>query len=237
MLSASLCDSPSLHGVKIIAVGTCRATYTASWPGTRDDLPRAVAQLRRTLPHQVHAAGIERLGRDLEQLRQLQLHAAVARDEAGLARELRVQPIDLGVRRDGGTRRENRTSPGTTLRLFGDTSSCPTVPRPSSPRARIMRSTRSMIRAAHTSASLRADGGVVPACESWPMRDRIVPDLRLRAGDDADLLRLALQDRPLLDMQLEIGIGREGGGRLLARDSRCRPALCRTVTPSTSVSA
>ena len=32
-----------------------------------------------------------------------------------------------------------------------------------------MRSTRSMIRAAHTSASLRADGGVVPACESWPI--------------------------------------------------------------------
>jgi hypothetical protein len=26
MLSASLCDNPSLHGVKIIAVGTCRAT-------------------------------------------------------------------------------------------------------------------------------------------------------------------------------------------------------------------
>ena len=43
------------------------------------------------------------------------------------------------------------------------------MPRPSSPRARIMRSTRSMIRAAHTSASLRADGGVVPACESWPV--------------------------------------------------------------------
>ncbi len=30
MLSASLCDSPSLHGVKIIAVGMWRATYTAS---------------------------------------------------------------------------------------------------------------------------------------------------------------------------------------------------------------
>ena len=41
MLSASLCDSPSLHGVKIIAVGTCRATYTASWPAP-DTISRAL---------------------------------------------------------------------------------------------------------------------------------------------------------------------------------------------------
>ena len=41
---------------------------------------------------------------------------------------------------------------------------------------------------------------------------RVVPDLRLRAGDDADLLFLALQDRALLDMQFEIGVGGEGCG-------------------------
>ena len=88
------------------------------------------------------------------------------------------------------------------------------MPRPSSPRARIMRSTRSMIRAAQTSASLRAEGGVVPAWRVLPDRDRVVPDLRLRAGDDADLLCLALQDRALLDMQLEIGVRRECRRRL-----------------------
>ena len=32
-----------------------------------------------------------------------------------------------------------------------------------------------MIRAAHTSASFRADGGVVPACESWPVHSGRMP--------------------------------------------------------------
>ena len=57
---------------------------------------------------------------------------------------------------------------------------------------------------------------MVPACESAPDHHCIVPNLRLCTGDDADRLVLALQDRPLLDMQLEIGIRREGGGRRIA---------------------
>src|SRR3954463_3966611 len=37
-----------------------------------------------------------------------------------------------------------------------------------------------------------------------PRRNNVVPDLRLRAGYDTDLLVLPLQERTLLDMQLEI---------------------------------
>ena len=42
-----------------------------------------------------------------------------------------------------------------------------------------------------------------------PRDHRVVPHLRLGAGDDADRLGFALQDRALFNMQLEIGIGRE----------------------------
>ena len=59
-------------------------------------------------------------------------------------------------------------------------------------------------------------GGVVPGVAVLAGRDRVVPDLRLPAGHDADLLGLALEDRTLLDMQLEIGVGREGAGRFRA---------------------
>ena len=100
----------------------------------------------------------------------------------------------------------------------------PTVPRPSSPRARINWSTSVTTRAAATSASRRAEGGVVPAWLSWPMMTRVVPDLCLCTRDDADLLALALQDRPLFDMQFEIGIGREGLRRVRRPCSRCCPA-------------
>ena len=75
-----------------------------------------------------------------------------------------------------------------------------------------MRSTRSMIRAAQTSASLRVRGRRGAGMAVLADRHRVVPDLRLRAGHDADLLGLALQDRPLLDMQLEIGIRLERRG-------------------------
>ena len=89
-----------------------------------------------------------------------------------------------------------------------------------------MRSTRSMIRAAQTSASFRAEGGVVPAWLSCPIVDRIVPDLCLSTGDDADLLGFAFENRPLLDMQLEISVRLERRGRFGSRDNRSPPARC-----------
>ena len=101
-----------------------------------------------------------------------------------------------------------------TLRLFGDTRSWPTVPRPSSPRARIMRSTRSMIRAAQTSASLRVEGGVVPAWLSWPMVTASYQTCACAPVTMPMCFSSRSRIGPLLDMQLEIGVGREGGGGL-----------------------
>ncbi len=74
------------------------------------------------------------------------------------------------------------------------------------------------MRAAQTSASRRAEGGVVPAWLSWPDDARVPPDLRLRAGDDADRLALAFEDRALLDVELEIGV--RGKGRRGVRAAR-----------------
>ena len=97
-----------------------------------------------------------------------------------LARELGGDARSTSASSGWRNSTEKRTSPGITLRLLGETWSSPTVPRPSSPRARIMRSTSSITRAAHSSASLRAEGGRGAGVALLPGGDRVVPDLRLR---------------------------------------------------------
>ncbi len=148
-----------------------------------------------------------------------------------LARELGVQhdrpPRPTGWRNST----ENRTSPGTTLRLFGGHQQLP------------HRAAAVLAAGAHHAVDqvddpggahqrVLAGGGRRRAGMAvLADRHRVVPDLRLGAGDDADLLGLALQDRALLDMQLEIRVGREGARRFARRDSRWRPARCRRSRP------
>ena len=238
MLSASLWRQPVLargedHRRRHVARHVHRVV-----PGARDDFPRAVARASprawRTRSTQAGSNGWAGIWNSFGQL---QLHAAVARDEPGLARELRVQPRP--PRRPSGWRNstEKRTSPGITLRLFGEHQQLPHRAAPvlaarahhpvhqvDDPRRRHQ---RVLARRGRRGAGMRILAG----------GHRVVPHLRLRAGDDADLLALALQDRPLLDMQLEIRVRRERPPPARRRDSRCRPARLRTVTPSRSVSA
>jgi hypothetical protein len=65
--------------------------------------------------------------------------------------------------------------------------------------------TASIMRAAPTSASRRDGIGVGPACASWPVTVTSYRPPALRAGDDPDWLVRRFEDRPLLDMRLEIG--------------------------------
>src|SRR5215212_7605905 len=94
------------------------------------------------------------------------------------------------------------TEPGTTLREFGRFSISPTVATPGA-YFRPIRSTASIIRAAPSSAFLRRCIGIVTGVRVLPGERRLVPAHRLHAGDDADILFLGLEDRPLLDVQLE----------------------------------
>src|SRR5215471_20524721 len=94
-----------------------------------------------------------------------------------------------------------KTSPGMTLRLFGLFSITPTVPTAFG-RSRAIASTLSITRAAPTSAFLRSFIGIAPACASSPaiaMSYQRTPC----ALHDADHPIFVLQDRALLDVQLE----------------------------------
>src|SRR5579885_3443903 len=76
-----------------------------------------------------------------------------------------------------------------------------------------MRLTASIIRAAPTSASRRRGIGVGPACASCPVT--VISYQRWPcAGDDADRQPGRFEDRPLLDMRLEIGADRAAADRL-----------------------
>ena len=109
-----------------------------------------------------------------------------------------------------------RTTPGITLSELGSTSTRPTVPTAVGAWASAIACTSTASRAQATNASARRGIGVVPAWLSRPVMVDLVPAHALHAGDDADGLVLRLQDRPLLDVQLEVGRQRHRPGLHLA---------------------
>ncbi len=81
--------------------------------------------------------------------------------------------------------------------------SAPVVPTP--PRSTAIRSIASAVSAAASPASRRASIGVVPAWEAWPAKLIRVRSTPAQPATAAIAQPLALEHRPLLDVELEIG--------------------------------
>ena len=174
-----------------------------------DDFASRKAQSRGCLAHQVHAGGIEWLGRDFEQLGQFQPHPAIARQETGLARELGLQTVELGIVGVAELDGEAHLAGDHVAAVGGD--------------QQLADGAAAVLAAGahHPVHQVDDAGGADQRVLAGGWRrgagmavlsgdHRVVPNLRLGAGDDADFFSVALQDRSLLDMQFEIGVGGEG---------------------------
>ena len=82
-----------------------------------------------------------------------------------------------------------------------------------------MRLTASIMRAAPTSASRRRGIGVGPACASWPVTVTSYQRWPCAPVTTPIGLPRRLEDRPLLDMRLEIGGDRSAAGRFRAGEA------------------
>src|SRR6185437_5258021 len=172
--------------------------------GAGDDFSRLVAKAFGGLFDQGDAFGVEGLRRVLEDALDFELYPAVAGDEAGFAGELRVEAVDLGV---GGVAELHGKA-----HLAGDHVAA--VGRDQ----KLTHGAAAVLAAGahHAVDEVDHPGGADQGVAAGGGRrgagvgilaggDGVVPHHRLRAGDDADLLGVALQDRTLLDVQLEIG--------------------------------
>ena len=110
----------------------------------------------------------------------------------------------------------NTTFPGSTLREFGWNFTCPTPPTASG-------WLRHRHRLHHLDDPRHREPGVDPHRHRRRAGVRLLAGQRelqppepLAVGDDADLLALGLEDRPLLDVQLEVGVHLPRADRLVA---------------------
>ena len=177
-------------------------------PGARDNLPRAIAKLGCGLSHQVDAIGIEWLRRDAEQLSKRQPGTAGSSKGRGLGSEFLGQSLHLSE--------VGMPELDTEAHLTGDDVAAVRQDMQLADRAAPILAARPHQPVHEINDTRRRDQRIAP-CRRWGgagMRvlagdHGIEPDLRLRAGDDADLARLTFQDRALFDMQFKIGIGGE----------------------------
>src|SRR5437867_9916842 len=98
------------------------------------------------------------------------------------------------------------TRPGMTLREFGCTNSCPTVPTPYGACARAASCTACTMCRAPSNASRRLGIGVVPACDSMPCTVQSNQRCPCKPLDHPNHTPLGLQDGSLLNMGFKVGV-------------------------------
>ena len=198
--------------------------------GAGDDVARGEArQLRPRCRTAATQSGSKRTAGWSQILLHRRRRARAARRPRGSAASSSRPPSRRAPRRPGWRRStQKNTSPGTTLREFGRFSISPTV-RDAERRMRARDRVDALDQARGAEQRVLAQMHRRRAGVRVLAGDRrLVPAHRLHAGDDADVLALGLQDRPLLDVQFEERRQRMRAAALGAAIADARPAPRRT---------
>ena len=180
----------------------------------RNDLPRRIPQPPRCRPHQRNAFRVKRLCRNPEQPIQLQPHPAIPCHKPGLPRKLRIQPVQLRLvrmpelHRKPNLARYHVAAVGKYLQLPDRSRAHPRrAPASSGPPGR----SPGPRTPAHPSASKAVSSrhGSPARCATASYQTCACAPVTMPIS-----LPFPLQDRPLLDMQLEIRIRRKRRRRL-----------------------